>query len=107
VVLLLPPFLLLVLPLDPCPRAPNTPLGACRLEVSPLAPETPSGDCRLEVSPWAPQTPSGSSRHLEAPSGDRRLEVLVPHLELGIAPSSRKRVHLVLGVPVVTHRLSP
>ena len=78
-------------PLDPCPWAPKTPLGVNR----------------LEVSPWAPETPSGDSRHPEAPSGARRLEVHVPILELGNAPSLKKRVDLVLGVPVVAHRLSP
>jgi hypothetical protein len=36
-----------------------------------------------------------------------RLEVPVPHLELRVAPSSRKKVDLILGVPVVAHRLSP
>jgi hypothetical protein len=47
------------------------------------------------------------SRLPEMPSSGRHLEVLVPHLELGIAPSLRKKVDLVLGVPVVAHRLSP
>jgi hypothetical protein len=35
------------------------------------------------------------------------LEVPVPHLELGVAPSSRKKVDLALVVPTVAHRLSP
>jgi hypothetical protein len=35
------------------------------------------------------------------------LEVSVPHLELGVAPLLRKRVDLVLVVPVVAHHLSP
>jgi hypothetical protein len=33
----------------------------------------------------------------------RHLEVPIPHLELGVAPSSRKKVNLVLVVPVFTH----
>jgi hypothetical protein len=35
------------------------------------------------------------------------LEVLVPHLELGDAPKSRKMVDLALVVPAVTHHLLP
>jgi hypothetical protein len=35
------------------------------------------------------------------------LEEPVHHLELGDAPSLRKRVDLVLGVPVVTHLQLP
>jgi hypothetical protein len=34
-------------------------------------------------------------------------EVLVPHLELEVAPSLRKKVDLALVVPMVAHRLSP
>ena len=34
-----------------------------------------------------------------------RLDVPVPYLELGVAPSLRKKVDLVLGVPTFTHRL--
>jgi hypothetical protein len=37
----------------------------------------------------------------------RRLEVSVPHHELGVAPSLRKKVDLALVVPAVTHCLSP
>jgi hypothetical protein len=33
------------------------------------------------------------------------LEVHVPHLELGVAPSSRKKVDLALVFPAVTHHL--
>ena len=35
------------------------------------------------------------------------LEVPVPNLELGVAPLLRKKVDLVLVVPVVAHHLSP
>jgi hypothetical protein len=35
------------------------------------------------------------------------LEVLVPHLELGDAPMSRKMVDLDLVVPVAAHHLLP
>jgi hypothetical protein len=35
------------------------------------------------------------------------LEILVPHLELGVAPLLRNRVDLVLIVPAVAHHLSP
>jgi hypothetical protein len=92
VVILPPPFLLvLVIPLDPCA----------------WAPETPSGSYRLEVSPRVPETTSGSRRLPETPSGVRRFEVPIPHLELGIAPSLRKKVDFVLGVPAVAHHLSP
>jgi hypothetical protein len=37
----------------------------------------------------------------------RCIEVHVPHIKLGIAPPLRKKVDLVLDVPVVSHRLSP
>jgi hypothetical protein len=33
------------------------------------------------------------------------LEVLVPHLDLGVASSLRKKVDLVLVVPMATHLL--
>jgi hypothetical protein len=36
-----------------------------------------------------------------------RLEVPVPHLELGFALLSRKKVDPVLGVPKIAHRLLP
>jgi hypothetical protein len=36
------------------------------------------------------------------------LEVSVPHIDLGVAPSLRKKVDLVpSAVPMVTHHLSP
>jgi hypothetical protein len=35
------------------------------------------------------------------------LEVLLPHLELGVAPTLRKKVDLVLVVPIVAHLLLP
>jgi hypothetical protein len=35
------------------------------------------------------------------------LEVPIPHLEMRVAPPSRKKVDLTLVVPAVAHRLSP
>jgi hypothetical protein len=35
------------------------------------------------------------------------LKVPVPHLNLEVAPSLRKKVNLVLVVPMVAHHLSP
>jgi hypothetical protein len=35
-----------------------------------------------------------------------RLEALVSHLELGVLPSLRKKVDLILDVPVVARHLS-
>jgi hypothetical protein len=35
------------------------------------------------------------------------LEVLVPHVELGVAPVLRKMVDLVLVVPAIAHHLLP
>jgi hypothetical protein len=87
-VVLPPPFLVLVLPLDPCPRATETPSGGHRLEVSPRVPETASSGRRLL------ETPLGGHCLPEIPSRGRHLEASIPHLELGITPSLRKKVDL-------------
>jgi hypothetical protein len=51
-------------------------------------------------------TPSSSLLVLVLPLDPcHRLSVLVPHLELGVAPLWRKKVDLALVVPMVVHRL--
>jgi hypothetical protein len=62
---------------------------------------------RLEVSPQALETPLGGRCFLETPSDGHHLELPIPLLELWIAPSLRKGVDLVLGVPAVAYRQSP
>jgi hypothetical protein len=52
----------------------------------------------LPHCPFLPELPLDSCLLLEVP---------VPHLELGVTPLLRKRVDLVLVVPVVAHHLSP